>query len=98
MIDRFGVLPEAVEKLLCLVELRVLARQLSLLKIERRQQTVAFAFDPATPVAPEKIVALLHEHRRTLRFIPEHTLELTLTQDAWAAVCNAVKKVLQQLL
>jgi hypothetical protein len=68
------------------------------LKIERRQQTVVFVFDPVTPVPPEKIVALLHEHRRTLRFIPEHTLELRLTQDAWAAVCNAVKKVLQQLL
>jgi transcription-repair coupling factor (superfamily II helicase) len=98
IIDRFGALPEAVEKLLRLVELRTLARQLRLLKIERRQQTVLFAFDPVTPVSPEKIVALLHEHRRTLRFIPEHSLELTLLQDGWAAVCTAVKKVLQQLL
>jgi transcription-repair coupling factor (superfamily II helicase) len=95
--DRFGALPEAVEKLLRLVELRTLARQLRLLKIERRQQTVAFIFDPVTPVSPEKIVALLHDHRRTLRFIPDHTLELTLIQDDWVAVCNAVKKVLQQL-
>jgi hypothetical protein len=55
-------------------------------------------FDPVTPVSPEKIVALLHEHRRTLRFSPDHTLELTLIQDGWVAVCNAVKKVLQQLL
>jgi transcription-repair coupling factor (superfamily II helicase) len=98
IIDRFGALPEAVEKLLRLVELRTLARQLRLLKIERRQQTVVFVFDPITPVPPEKIVALLHEHRHSLRFIPEHSLELRLTQDAWAAVCSAVKKVLQQLL
>jgi transcription-repair coupling factor (superfamily II helicase) len=98
LIDRFGALPEAVEKLLRLVELRGLARQLGLLKIERRQQMVALVFDPATPVPPDKVVALLHQHRRTLRFIPETTLELTLTQDAWAAVCDAVKKVLQQLL
>jgi transcription-repair coupling factor (superfamily II helicase) len=98
IIDRFGALPEAVEKLLRLVELRTLARQLRLLKIERRQQTVVFVFDPVTPVPPEKIVALLHEHRRTLRFIPEHSLELTLLQDGWAAVCDAVKKVLQLLL
>jgi transcription-repair coupling factor (superfamily II helicase) len=98
ILDRFGALPEAVEKLLHLVELRALARQLGLLKIERRQQTVVFMFDPATPVPPEQIVALLHEHRRTLRFIPENTLELSLTQDAWVAVCSAVKKVLQQLL
>jgi transcription-repair coupling factor (superfamily II helicase) len=97
--DRFGALPEAVEKLLHLVALRVLARQLGMLKIERRQQTVLFVFDPATPVPPEAIVALLHEHRRTLRFTPaEHTLELSLTQDGWAAVCQGVKKVLQQLL
>jgi transcription-repair coupling factor (superfamily II helicase) len=98
IIDRFGPLPEAVERLLRLVELRTIARQLGMLKIERRQQTVVFVFDPATPVPPEKIVTLLHEHRRTLRFIPEHTLELTLTQDAWAAVCDAVKKVLRQLV
>jgi transcription-repair coupling factor (superfamily II helicase) len=98
LIDRFGAMPEAAEKLLRLVELRALARQLGLLKIERRQQTVVLVFDPATPVPPDKLVALLHQHRRTLRFIPENTLELALTQDAWAAVCDAVKKVLQQLL
>jgi transcription-repair coupling factor (superfamily II helicase) len=98
IIDRFGALPEAVEKLLHLVELRTLARQLGLVKIDRIKQTVILMFDPRTPVPPEKIIALLHGHRRTLRFIPEHTLELTLTQDAWGAVCNAVKKVLQQLL
>jgi transcription-repair coupling factor (superfamily II helicase) len=98
IIDRFGALPEAVEKLLHLVELRTLARQLGLVKIDRIKQTVILVFDPRTPVPPEKIIALLHGHRRTLRFIPEHTLELTLTQDAWGAVCNAVKKVLQQLL
>jgi transcription-repair coupling factor (superfamily II helicase) len=98
MIDRFGALPEAVEKLLRLVELRTLARQLRLLKIERRQQIVTFLFDPVTPVSPEKIVTLLHEHRRILRFIPEHTLELRLTQDNWEATCNTVKKILQQLL
>jgi transcription-repair coupling factor (superfamily II helicase) len=95
--DRYGAPPEAVEKLFRLVELRALARQLSLLKIERRQQTVVFVFDPDTPVLPERIVALLHEHRRLLRFIPDHTLELTLTVDDWAAVCDTVKKVLQRL-
>jgi hypothetical protein len=55
-------------------------------------------FDPATPVPPDKVVALLHQHRRTLRFIPENTLEVSLTQDSWTAVCDTVKKVLQQLL
>jgi transcription-repair coupling factor (superfamily II helicase) len=95
--DRYGAPPEAAEKLFRLVELRALARQLCLLKIERRQQTVVFVFDPDTPVLPERIVALLHEHRRLLRFIPEHTLELTLTVDDWAAVCDTVKKVLQRL-
>jgi transcription-repair coupling factor (superfamily II helicase) len=97
IMDRYGAPPEAAEKLFRLVEVRALARQLSLLKIERRQQTVAFVFDPDTPVLPERIVALLREHRRLLRFIPEHTLELTLTVDDWAAVCDAVKKVLQHL-
>jgi transcription-repair coupling factor (superfamily II helicase) len=98
LIDRFGALPEAVEKLLRLVELRALARQLGLLKIERRQQMVVLLFDPTTPVPPDKVVALLHQHRRTLRFIPENTLEVSLTQDSWIAVCDTVKKVLQQLL
>jgi transcription-repair coupling factor (superfamily II helicase) len=96
--DRYGTPPEAVEKLFHLVELRALARQLALQKIERQQQIVTFVFDPATPVPPEKIVALLQAHRRLLRFIPDHTLELTLLQDEWVAVCDVVKKVLQQLL
>jgi transcription-repair coupling factor (superfamily II helicase) len=97
IVDRFGAPPEPVEKLFHLVGLRALARHLGLQKIERRKQIVVFTFDPATPVPPEKIVALLHDHRRLLRFVPEHTLELTLTADAWETVCDAVKKVLQQL-
>ncbi len=96
--DRYGTPPEAVEKLLRLVELRALARQLGMVKIERRHQTVEMVFDPATRVPPEKIVVLLREYPRRLRFIPEHTLELALTQDAWPATCDAVKKILQQLL
>jgi transcription-repair coupling factor (superfamily II helicase) len=95
--DRFGAPPEPVEKLFRLVELRALARHLGLQKIERRKQTVVFIFNPATPVPPEKIIALLHDHRRLLRFVPEHTLELTLTAEAWETVCDAVKKVLQRL-
>jgi transcription-repair coupling factor (superfamily II helicase) len=97
IVDRYGTPPEAVEKLLRLVELRALARPLGVQKIERQQQKVVFTFEPSTPVPPEKIVALLHAHRRLLQFIPEHTLELKLTQDDWVAVCEAVKKVLQQL-
>ena len=96
--DRYGTPPEAVEKLFRLVELRALARRLGMAKIERRQQTVVMMFDTSTPVPPEKIVVLLREYPRRLRFIPEHTLELTLTQDAWPATCDAVKKVLQHLL
>jgi transcription-repair coupling factor (superfamily II helicase) len=95
--DRYGTPPEPVEKLFHLVELRTLAGALGLQKIERRQQVVAFVFDPATPVPPDKIVTLLHGHHRLLRFLPDHTLELTLVQDDWMAVCAAVKKVLQQL-
>jgi transcription-repair coupling factor (superfamily II helicase) len=95
--DRYGAPPEPVEKLFRLVELRALARALGLLKIERRQQTIVFTFDPATPVPPEKIVALLREHSRLLRFIPDQTLELTLTVEGWPAVCDAVKKILQRL-
>ncbi len=96
--DRYGTPPEAVEKLFRLVELRALARQLGMLKIERRQQTVVCVFDPATPVPPEKIVALLREHPRLLRFIPDDTLEMTLTVEGWPAVCDMVKKVLQRLI
>jgi transcription-repair coupling factor (superfamily II helicase) len=97
IVDRFGAPPEPVEKLFHLVGLRALARQLGLQKIERRKQIIVFTFDPATPVPPENIVALLHDHRRLLRFVPDHTLELTLTADSWETVCAAVKKVLQQL-
>jgi transcription-repair coupling factor (superfamily II helicase) len=96
--DRYGTPPEAVTKLFRLVELRALAQQLGLQKVERRHQVVAFVFDPATPVPPEKIVTLLQAHRRLLHFIPEHTLELTLVQDGWVSVCDVVKKVLQELL
>src|SRR5262245_6574064 len=48
--DRFGPLPPAVERLLLVIEVKLLARQLFLERIEQRGLEVLLTFHPKTPV------------------------------------------------
>ena len=57
--DRFGPLPEAAERLLDVVALRVAAQALGIERVEVRGGHALLTFAPSTPVPPERIIDLL---------------------------------------
>lgn len=74
--DRFGPLPSAVEHLLSALDLKAKARSLRIKEIDARRDLVRIAFGPAPPVAPERIMGLLHAMGGELRYLPDDALEL----------------------
>ena len=55
--DRFGTPPPAVERLLLVIALKLLARQLFLERIEQRGLEVLLTFHPQTPIEPPRLLA-----------------------------------------
>ena len=74
--DRFGPLPQPVEHLLAILDLKREARALRIREVDARRSAVRIAFGPKPPVAPERVVALLEKMGGRLKVLPGETLEL----------------------
>ena len=78
MQDRFGVLPEATLQLLEVLEIKILARQLGLERIQslpaRGGPEIRLTFHAATPLGPERLLPWLASDNPGFRFQSEHVV------------------------
>ena len=95
--DRFGPPPPAVERLLLVIELKLLARQLFLERIEQRGREVLLTFHPQTPVEPHRLLQWLQTTAPRFRFHSEHVVCMPLPRTTAEARLLLLKKRLQQL-
>jgi len=95
--DRFGALPEKTERLIEIMELKVMAKTLFIKKIENISGRVKIYFAPDTPVKPERILSLYRDGREYLSFLPEGGIELDLRKKSWAEIFIALKEILEEL-
>lgn len=97
MQDRFGAPPLPTERLLLVIELKLLARQLLLERIEQRGQDVLLTFHPQTPVAPPQLLAWLQATAPRFRLQSEHVVRMPLPRTTADARLLLLKNRLQQL-
>jgi len=71
MRDRFGPLPGEVENLLGIMRLKLMAKDLHILKIRSMQDKVAVTFLPDTRVQPARIFDLHQTRKGRLKFLPD---------------------------
>jgi transcription-repair coupling factor (superfamily II helicase) len=96
--DRFGTPPDAVTRLLAVVELKVLACQLALERIEQRDGAVWLTFHPQTPLQPDQLLQWLQSIGSAFRFQGEHAVRVPLAASTPEARLVVLKKHLQHLL
>ncbi len=72
--DRCGSPPEEVLNLLRLKNLKILLKSYRVLALELGRKKISFHFDPESPPATEKIMALLKEETNRCKLTPEHWL------------------------
>lgn len=96
--DRFGALPDMVQRLLDVVELKILARQLALEQVEQRHDTVTLVFHAQTSVQPDILLQWLQTNTAGFQFKSEHAVRLSFPASLPELRLPQLKKHLQQLL
>ena len=98
MQDRFGVLPEMTLQLLEVLEIKLLARQLGLERIEQRGTEVRLTFHAATPLGPDRLLPWLASDNPGFRFQSEHVVCVPEPPGAPAERLARLKGSLRRLL
>ncbi len=94
--DRFGKPPDEVSNLLKIMQMKILARELSLLKMAEVNGKVKCVFSPDTPVQPEDIFGLQTGRKGLMKFLPDG-FELTLKAAGFEQVFTALHELLEEL-
>ncbi|MBI5740120.1 MAG: transcription-repair coupling factor [Nitrospirae bacterium] len=95
--DRFGTPPKKTRRLLEVMELKVLAKELHIAKIQNFLGRIQVVFAPDTPVTSEKIFSLYNTRKKVLKYLPEGGIELDLRGKDWELIFREVKGVMEEL-
>jgi len=95
LLDRYGILPEPVEKLMDLLEIRVLCQKLRVSKAKLKGHQATLTVEPGTPVAPATITSLVDKR---LKFLSEYQLSITIDRKGWKQDIKTIKNTLKALL
>jgi len=94
--DRFGNVPGEVMNLFKVMRLKILSRELSVIKIREINGKIRFLFSPDTKVQPTQIFDLHKRRKGIAKFLPEG-FELDLKDAGWEKVFAEVYSVLREL-
>jgi transcription-repair coupling factor (superfamily II helicase) len=95
--DRFGAPSEETQRLLQIMELKLLARKLAITKIQNIAGRIKILFAPETPVTSEMIFSLYKNRQGYLKFLPERGIELDLRGKSWSEIFSELKGIMEEL-
>ncbi|MBI4667552.1 MAG: transcription-repair coupling factor [Nitrospinae bacterium] len=81
--DRFGPVPEEVEKLLAVSRIKALCATLKVLKVDLIRDKLYLVFDPSTKLDPVKLATAAYKGGRKFRFTSETSAECVLSGTGW---------------
>ncbi|HET98752.1 MAG TPA: transcription-repair coupling factor [Desulfurivibrio alkaliphilus] len=97
--DRFGPLPPEADNLFAVIALKNRLAALKVSKLEQGPAALVFSFHASTPVPPERILTLVNQPKKGIRFTPEARLICPLPpKPSPAALFNEIKKLLHALM
>jgi len=98
--DRYGALPDPVERLFEVMQVRVLAQTLRLAQVEVKPgppAAVALTFDPKAPLPEAGIRKVMDRYQRRFRLRSPLSFEIQMPQPDWGSVFPELTAALQTL-
>jgi transcription-repair coupling factor (superfamily II helicase) len=96
--DRFGKLPAETRTLIRVMELKVLAKQLAITRIQNTGDSVKVLFDSSTVVTPQELLSLYKKEKERLRLLPEGGIEIDLKGRPPDEVFRELNRIMEYLL
>jgi transcription-repair coupling factor (superfamily II helicase) len=97
MIDRFGLLPEAVKALFRIAELRQIGQQLGLKKIEAGPTEGRLQFNQNTKIEPITIIKMVQQNPKQYRLLNNDQLSFTMPMETAELRLSSVYAMLTSL-
>ena len=97
LLDRYGPIPEPVERLFEVMEIRVLAKAVRAATIQVNPGSILFSFDPKSLPPQQAIRALMDQYRARLRFTAPYAFQLQSNDPEWKSAFQDIKRILQDL-
>jgi transcription-repair coupling factor (superfamily II helicase) len=94
--DRYGRIPESVERLFDYARLRRLAEEIGVLSIDKTPDGAALKFSEKARISPEKLGNYVADHPSTV-FTPAGVLKVILNEDQQDEVLRVVRDVLLEI-
>ena len=95
--DRFASPPEETVRLIDIMELKIMAKNLYINRIDNIGGKYRIIFAPETSVTPEQIFALHATRKRYLKFLPEGGVEVNLKGGKWNDIFREIKGIMEEL-
>ncbi|MCZ6797510.1 MAG: transcription-repair coupling factor [Gammaproteobacteria bacterium] len=97
LIDRFGLLPEALKHLFRITRIKLLTVKLGIEKIDMGEQNGKFVFNPNPNIDPMKIIQLIQSSPDQYRFDGKQTLRIVCRSDELEPRFKQTEMLLQEL-
>tara|TARA_B100001123_G_scaffold447839_1_gene606669 strand:- start:419 stop:2344 length:1926 start_codon:yes stop_codon:yes gene_type:complete len=94
IIDRYGPYPETVEKLITLIEIRVLCQLLHISKAKIKNRELILTLLPTTPLNSQILAPLFDKN---LKIISEYKILILLDRTGWKSDCKVILNYLEKL-
>jgi transcription-repair coupling factor (superfamily II helicase) len=81
--DRYGSIPDPLDHLLQIIQLKKLAKPICITQIEEQDKTILFVFDASTPLKEEDLQRVLKQFKGKIHFTSPYSFELTPRSKSW---------------
>lgn len=96
--DRFGEIPKETSRLFDIMDLKILARNGRVKRIEKERDGINIVFDEKVEIPPDKLLDLFKNRNGSVKFIHEYTIQLAIDDMEWGEIYRKTKKFLQEIL
>ncbi len=97
-LDRFGPLPQPMERLFEVMQIKVLAKAMKLEYVEVRNGIFSLRFHDKAKLPERGLQDLIDSWKDRIEFLSPRALRLTLPEDEWSGMYAQVNTLLQELL
>lgn len=96
--DRYGPLPDSVERLFEVMQIKLFSKKLRLESLEANKGTITLTIDSKASISQESLDWLMQYGEDSIRFVSPRSIAIHTGHEEWPALVSELNSILQGLL